>query len=68
MTKDENSKVDKDRVKSQKPSYNDGEKERTSRRERKLLPPAKRGTISRLVIRKVIKEVMEKRSLHGCCL
>ena len=60
--KNENSKVGSDRVKSQKPGYNAGEEERTSRRERKLLPPAKRGTISRLVIRKVIKEVMEKRS------
>lgn len=62
--KNENSNASKDRVKSQEPAYNAGEKERTSRRERKLLPPAKRGTISRLVIRKVIKEVMEKRSSH----
>ncbi|UCH97717.1 MAG: hypothetical protein JSV88_12940 [Candidatus Aminicenantes bacterium] len=60
--KNENSKAGKDRVKYQKPAYNAGEEERSSRRERKLLPPAKRGTISRLVIRKVIKEVMEKRS------
>jgi hypothetical protein len=62
VIKNENSKAGSDRVKSQDPTYNAGEKERTSRRERKLLPPARRGTISRVVIRKVIKEVMEKRS------
>jgi hypothetical protein len=60
--KNENSKADKDRVKSQKPAYNAGEEEKTSRRERKVLLPPKRGTVSRAVIRKAVKEIIKRRS------
>jgi hypothetical protein len=65
MTKvinDENSKASKDRVKSQSPAYNAGERERTSRRERKVLLPPKQGTVSRAVIRKAVKAIINKRS------
>lgn len=60
--KDENSNASKDRVKSQEPTYNAGEKERTSRRERKVLLPPKVGTVSRAVIRKAVKEIIKRRS------
>lgn len=62
--KDENSSSGKDRVKSQKPVYNAGEEERTSRRERKVLLPPKRGTVSRAIIKKAVREVIKERSNH----
>jgi hypothetical protein len=62
--KDENSKAGKDRVKSQEPAYNTGEKERTSRRQRKVLLPPKQGTVSRAVIRKAVRKIIKERSNH----
>ena len=61
-TKNEKSKAGSDKVKSQKPVYNAGEEERTSRRERKVLLPPKRGTVSRAVIRKAVDEIIKRRS------
>ena len=64
VTKDETSKAGKDRVKSQEQAYNAGEEERTSRRERKVLLPPKRGTVSRAVIKKAVEEIIKERSNH----
>ena len=63
-TKDENSNAGKDRLKSQKPTYNTGEQERTSHRERKVLLPPKVGTVSRAVIRKAVRKIIKERSNH----
>jgi hypothetical protein len=63
-TKNEKSKTGSDRVKSQKPVYNAGGEKKTSHRERKVLLPPKRGTVSRAVIRKVVREIIKERSNH----
>jgi hypothetical protein len=63
-TKNKKSKAGSYKVKSQKPVYNAGEEKRASRRERKVLLPPKRGTVSRAVIRKAVKEIIKERSNH----
>ena len=60
--KNEKSKAGKDRKKSQKSFYNAGEEEKTSRQERKVLLPPKRGTVSRAVIRKAVDEIIKRRA------
>jgi len=53
-----------DRIKSPKPIYNADEESPTSRRKRKLMPPAKPSRIPEKVIIKAIEEVMAQRSYH----
>ena len=62
VIKDETIKTSSGSIKSQRPDYNAGEEEKTSRRERKVLLPPKRGTVSRAVIRKAVKEIIKRRS------
>ncbi len=62
--KNKNGKTSKARKKSQKAVYNAGEKKRTSRQERKVLLPPKRGTVSMAVIIKAVREIIKERSNH----
>jgi hypothetical protein len=50
------------RIKSPEAIYKAGEEKTTSQRKRKIMTPARRGTINRATIRKVIKEVIANRS------
>ena len=50
------------RIKSPEAIYKAGEEKTASHRKRKIMTHAKRGTINRATIRKVIKEVIANRS------
>jgi len=54
-------KGQKDRIESSKGTYKADEEKTTSRRKRKLMPPAKPSRIPRKVIIKAIEEVMSRR-------
>ncbi|UCH93337.1 MAG: hypothetical protein JSV88_24090 [Candidatus Aminicenantes bacterium] len=67
MTKSRANVKDKsqaDRIKSPKETYKAEEERATSRRKRKLIPPAKPSRIPEKVIIKAIEEVMAERSFH----
>jgi hypothetical protein len=67
MEKDKKNDKDKhysDSIRYPQQTYkaNENEEGKTSHRKRKLIPPARPGTISRSVIRKAVKEIIKERS------
>ncbi len=55
-------KSQSERIKAPEAIYKANEEKAVSHRKRKIMTPAKRGTINRATIRRVIKEVIANRS------